>query len=79
MSYVISQTERRRRQQEVLDAIIDFIDLRGFAPTDREIAELVDRKLWSTHQIVQELIVAGAITREPVITRSIQVIRNTVL
>lgn len=79
MSNVMDQTQRERRQQMVLDSIMVFIKHEGYAPTDREISASTDIPVTTCHEIVHELIARGCISRVPGITRSIQVLRETVV
>lgn len=74
----VPDTLRQSRQQIVLNTIVELIKKKGFAPTDREIAAFAGLPVTATHVIVHELMEMECITREPKITRSIQVLREHV-
>ena len=66
-----------RRQSEVLDFIVKFIQANSFAPTYEEIGAGVDLKSISTvHKHVTELEARGRIRRVAERQRSIEVLRE---
>ena len=68
-----------RRQRDVLQALIGFVNEKGYAPSIRELGDITGLRSSSTvHDYLERLETRGYITREPSNPRTIRILRRAV-